>query len=115
MSGARDLSKADARPWRASWQKQPMWTPSFAVPTCWHWVMTEARAQGISIPERIAIMGFGDVPFLADMVPSLSTVRINGADMGRMAARFLIDRAEGRPVNPSIVDVGFSIMERDTT
>jgi LacI family transcriptional regulator, gluconate utilization system Gnt-I transcriptional repressor len=77
--------------------------------------MTEARAQGISIPERIAIMGFGDAPFLADMVPSLSTVRINGADMGRQAARFLIDRAEGRPVNPSIVDVGFSIVQRDTT
>lgn len=77
--------------------------------------MTEARAQGISIPERIAIMGFGDVPFLADMVPALSTVRINGADIGRQAARFLIERAEGRPVNPSIVDVGFSIIERDTT
>ncbi len=77
--------------------------------------MTEARAQGISIPERIAIMGFGDVPFLADMVPALSTVRINGADIGRQAAYFLIERAEGRPVNPRIVDVGFSIVERDTT
>ena len=77
--------------------------------------MTEARAQGISIPERIAIVGFGDVPFLADMVPSLSTVRINGADMGRQGARFLIDRAQGRAVTPSIVDVGFTIIERDTT
>lgn len=77
--------------------------------------MTEARAQGISIPERIAIVGFGDVPFLADMEPSLSTVRINGADIGRQSARFLIDRAEGRPVSPSIVDVGFTIVERDTT
>jgi len=77
--------------------------------------MTEARARGISIPERIAILGFGDVPFLADMVPSLSTVRINGADMGRQGARFLIERAEGRSVSPSIVDVGFTIVERDTT
>lgn len=77
--------------------------------------MTEARARGISIPERIAIMGFGDVPFLADMVPALSTVRINGADIGRQAAHLLIERAESRPVNPSIVDVGFSMIERDTT
>ena len=77
--------------------------------------MTEARAQGIAIPECIAIVGFGDVPFLADMVPSLSTVRINGADIGRQGAHFLIERAEGRPVSPSIVDVGFTIVERDTT
>ncbi len=76
--------------------------------------MTEARAQGISIPERIAIMGFGDVPFLADMVPALSTVHINGADIGCQAARFLIARAEGRTVSPSIVDVGFAIVQRDT-
>ncbi len=77
--------------------------------------MTEARAQGIAIPQRIAVMGFGDVPFLADMVPALSTVRINGAEMGRQGARFLIERAEGRSVNPGMVDVGFTIVDRDTT
>ena len=78
-------------------------------------VMTQAKTQGIAIPERMAIIGFGDVPFVADMVPALSTVRINGSDIGQQAARFLIERAEGRPLNPRIVDVGFSIVERDTT
>lgn len=78
-------------------------------------VMTQARTQGVAVPERMAIIGFGDVPFVADMVPALSTVRINGADIGQQAARFLIERAEGRPVNPRIVDMGFSIVERDTT
>jgi len=48
-------------------------------------------------------------------VPSLSTVRINGADIGRQGARFLIERAEGRAVSPSLLDVGFTIVERDTT
>jgi len=78
-------------------------------------VLTEAKARGIVVPGRISIMGFGDVPFLVDMVPALSTVRINGADIGQQAARFLIDRAEGREVSPRIIDVGFSIIERDTT
>jgi LacI family gluconate utilization system Gnt-I transcriptional repressor len=77
-------------------------------------VMTEARVQGIDVPERMAIMGFGDMPFVADMVPALSTVRINGGDIGRQAARFLMDRAEGRTVEPRIVDVGFSIVVRDS-
>lgn len=78
-------------------------------------VATEARVRGIDIPGRLAIVGFGDVPFVADMVPSLSTVHINGADIGRMAAQCLIDRAEGREVAHRVVDVGFSIVERETT
>lgn len=78
-------------------------------------VLTEARARGIAVPDRIAIMGFGDAPFVGDLVPSLSTVHINGAEIGKLAARFLIDRAAGLPVDPRVVDVGFSIVERDTT
>jgi LacI family gluconate utilization system Gnt-I transcriptional repressor len=78
-------------------------------------VMTEARARGLSVPNNMAVMGFGDVPFVADMVPALTTVRINGGQIGTLAARFLMDRAEGRDVEPRIVDVGFSIIERDST
>jgi LacI family gluconate utilization system Gnt-I transcriptional repressor len=78
-------------------------------------VMTEARARNINVPKDIAVMGFGDVPFVADMVPALTTVRINGEQIGTLAARFLMDRAEGREVSPGIVDVGFSIIERDST
>jgi LacI family gluconate utilization system Gnt-I transcriptional repressor len=78
-------------------------------------VMTEARAQGMSVPKDISVIGFGDVPFVADMFPSLTTVRINGGDIGTQAANFLIARAEGRIVEPAIVDVSFSIIERDST
>ncbi|AOF85201.1 bacterial regulatory s, lacI family protein [Hydrogenophaga sp. RAC07] len=78
-------------------------------------VLTEARERGIAIPDQLAIMGFGDVPFAADMAPALSTVHINGVDIGRLAARHLIDRAEGREVAQRVVDVGFSIVERETS
>jgi LacI family gluconate utilization system Gnt-I transcriptional repressor len=49
------------------------------------------------------------------MVPALTTVRINGGQIGTLGAQFLMDRAEGRTVEPRIVDVGFSIIERDST
>lgn len=78
-------------------------------------VATEARVRGIAVPDDLALVGFGDVSFAADMAPALSTVRINGAEMGRLAARCLIDRAEGREVSPSVIDVGFSIVERETS
>lgn len=76
--------------------------------------LTEARAQKISVPSKIAVMGFGDVPFVADMLPALSTVRINGGKIGELAAQYLIDRAEGKTIAEPIVNVGFSIVERDT-
>ncbi|QHE88189.1 LacI family DNA-binding transcriptional regulator [Hydrogenophaga sp. BPS33] len=78
-------------------------------------VVTEARVRGIDVPGRLSIIGFGDAPFVADMEPALSTVHINGADIGRIAAQRLIDRAEGREVLERVVDVGYSIVERDTT
>ena len=49
------------------------------------------------------------------MVPSLTTVHINGSDIGRKAADFLVARAGGMPVDEPIVDVGFAIVERDST
>jgi LacI family gluconate utilization system Gnt-I transcriptional repressor len=76
--------------------------------------LTEARAQKIEVPKQIAIVGFGDIPFVADMLPALTTVRINGGRIGQLAAQYLMDRAEGREVSNPLVNVGFSIIERDT-
>ena len=77
-------------------------------------VLTEARAQNISVPQQISIMGFGDVPFVEDMIPALTTVKINGAVIGRLAAQCLVDRAQGKAVSQHIVDVGFSIVSRES-
>ncbi len=77
-------------------------------------VLTEAMARGIKVPEQLSIVGFGDVPYVADMVPALTTVHINGSDIGHKAAGFLIDRAQGLEVPVPIVDVGFAIVERDS-
>jgi LacI family transcriptional regulator, gluconate utilization system Gnt-I transcriptional repressor len=78
-------------------------------------VLMEAQARGLRIPDDLAIMGFGDVQFAAEMSPAISSVRINSEEIGRIAARYLIDRAEGRVVNEPIVNVGYAIIERDST
>ena len=78
-------------------------------------VMTEARACGIAVPGRLAVVGFGDLEFSADLHPALTTVHINGAAIGRQAAQFIVDRAEGRPVAQRVIDIGFSIVERQST
>lgn len=78
-------------------------------------VLTEARAHGLAVPAQLAVMGFGDLDFAADVEPALSTVQIDGAAMGRQAARFIIERAEGREVAKPVVDVGFKLIERNST
>ncbi|MBA3624172.1 MAG: LacI family DNA-binding transcriptional regulator [Methylibium sp.] len=75
-------------------------------------VLTEAAARGIAVPRQISVVGFGDLAFAGDTHPALSTVRIDGTGIGQRAARFIVDRAEGRPAGEKVVDVGFRIVER---
>ena len=78
-------------------------------------VLTEARVQGVAVPGRLAVVGFGDLEFAEDLDPSLTTVHIKGGAIGRQAAQFIVDRAEGRTVEHRVVDIGFSIIERKST
>lgn len=77
-------------------------------------VLTEAQAMGIAVPGRLAVVGLGDLSFSRDLNPALTTVRIDGARIGATAARFIVERSEEREVRDGIVDIGFSIIERDS-
>lgn len=78
-------------------------------------VLTEARARGLAVPRQMAIVGFGDQAFAADVEPALTTVQINGAAIGRQAADFILARLENRDVPSPVIDIGFSIVERAST
>lgn len=77
-------------------------------------VLTEAQSGGISVPGKLGVVGFGDLGFAGDLHPALTTVRIDGTAIGRQAARFIIERANGHAVNDRVHDVGFSIIERES-
>jgi len=79
-----------------------------------HGILTEAQSRGLSVPGDLAIVGFGDLDFAAHTFPPLSTVRIDRPAIGRIAAEALLARIESRPVE-RIVDIGFHVMERETT
>lgn len=104
-------------------------------------VIMEAQVRGIAVPRDLAIVGFGDFDFAAETVPALTTIRIDNEQIGQRAARMLIDRIEAGPPNRAgtgrprtsagsdgrrklsgarrpagtLIDLGFSLIERETT
>ncbi len=78
-------------------------------------VIMEAQAQGITIPDRLAVVGLGDQGFSRDVHPALTSVRIDGTTIGKTAAGLIIARAEGQLVAERVRDIGFTIVERDST
>jgi LacI family gluconate utilization system Gnt-I transcriptional repressor len=77
-------------------------------------VLTEARVRGIAVPGALAVVGSGDLDFAASISPSLTTVRVDLARIGSLAARYVVDRIEGRDVAEPSVNVGHDIVERDS-
>lgn len=78
-------------------------------------LLTEARVQGLDVPGQLAVVGFGNLEMAAQAAPAISSVNINGAGIGEQAARFLIARAEGQAVPERVVDIGFELIERQSS
>lgn len=74
----------------------------------------ECHRRRWPVPERLAIAGYGDMDLAAEIVPSLTTVRVARTAMGRRAVDCLLDRiADPRTVPPTI-DIGFEIIGRES-
>lgn len=82
-----------------------------------HGVLTEAASRGMAVPRPLAVMGFGDLNFAAHTSPPLSSVRVDGARIGRLAAQAIVSRVEGTASTdaPRLIDTGFELIQRDST
>jgi LacI family transcriptional regulator len=61
-------------------------------------VLNAARAAGVGVPADLSVVGFDDIPLSAWTNPPLTTVRQPIVEKGRLAARMLIERMNGRAV-----------------
>jgi LacI family gluconate utilization system Gnt-I transcriptional repressor len=79
-----------------------------------HGVIAELHERGIRIPDDIAVIGFGDLDFAADLAPSLTTVKIDGSAIAQKTAEFLLLRARKKRIANPIVDIGFELIVRSS-
>ena len=74
-----------------------------------------ALRLGIAVPSQVAIAGFNDLTGSDQMLPSLTTVRTPRARIGEAAAQMLLTLMRGESPDPAQVDLGFEIVQRQST
>jgi LacI family gluconate utilization system Gnt-I transcriptional repressor len=74
-----------------------------------------AMRLGIAVPGQVAIAGFNDLTGSDQMVPPLTTVRTPRAQVGTRAAQMLLALMRGEEPAEPLLDLGFEIMERQST
>jgi len=57
-------------------------------------VVRAAQELGRQVPEELSVIGFDDIDLAQHVTPSLTTMRVDKAGMGRMAVKLLINRVE---------------------
>ena len=75
-----------------------------------------AQETGLHVPDDISIMGIGDFQGAAEMVPSLSTIRIPAHLIGTLSANRLMELVRGTH-DPKIrhLKIDFELKERQST
>ena len=76
--------------------------------------LMEAQARGIAVPQRLALLGFGDFPIGRQLRPALSTVRPPTAEIGRAAAASVLAFLRNG-ADPESIVLDCELMRRDST
>jgi LacI family transcriptional regulator len=72
------------------------------------------KEKGIGIPERVSIIGFDDMPFCSMTEPTLTTIKVNKKEFGRMGVDNLIGIIEGKNKCFCKTVLGVDLVERNS-
>lgn len=79
-----------------------------------HGAIYQCQRRGIPVPEQLAICGFNDLPASAWMKPSVTTIGTPRYRIGFEAATLLRAAIDGNPPPTTCIDLGFTLMARES-
>jgi len=77
--------------------------------------MVAAKERGLRIPEELSVSGFDDMEISAFYDPPLTTVSVPAYEMGRMAAKILIENLQGETRGPQRYVLEANLIVRGST
>lgn len=76
--------------------------------------LLECARRGIDVPGTLSIAGFNGLEFAGEVVPRLTTIMTPRYEIGRRAAEMLTARLAGDDVPNARIDVGFTLLKRES-
>lgn len=73
------------------------------------------RAAGLRCPRDISLTGFNDMPFLDELLPALTSVRVPKHELGTEAARLLLEQIDGAPAVAKTLTLPVRLILRAST
>lgn len=70
---------------------------------------------GVRVPQEIALAGFDDIPLARYVMPSLTTMRVNIAELGAHAMRVLLDVRDGEDVHDRLAPLVPQLIVRESS
>ncbi len=78
-------------------------------------VLFECQRRSLRVPQQLAVAGFNDLAASAWTCPALTTVATPRYEIGHAAATMLLQLMKGETPAPEKLDLGFSLVVREST
>jgi len=73
------------------------------------------RDRGLRVPEDLSVVGFDDIPLAAMSAVKLTTIKQPQTEMGKQAAKLVLDRLNGESKAPRLITYEPELILRDST
>ncbi|MGL4610337.1 MAG: LacI family DNA-binding transcriptional regulator [Trueperaceae bacterium] len=77
-------------------------------------VLHALQESGRHVPEDVSLIGYDDIPMAAFLTPPLTTMRIEREELGALAVRRLVERAERPDASAIRLELATKLVERES-
>ena len=78
-------------------------------------LLRAARDMGLEVPEQLSVIGVDDIPMAGYLSPPLTTVRQDFQEIGRQAAKLLLETVNNGPMKSKQLRLPAELIIRHST